>query len=131
MPAQLPKRRSAAVESLEWNDLRVILAICRSGSLARAARLLGKDHSTLFRKLNRIEDRAGVRFFEPLPSGYTMTDAGELALRFGERIESEFHALSREIDGRDARLQGNVRITAPDGICSVHLPPVTPREFER
>jgi DNA-binding transcriptional LysR family regulator len=78
----------------------------------------------LFRKLNRIEARAGVRFFERLPSGYRMTDAGEVVLRFGERIESEFHALSREIDGRDARLQGNVRVTAPDGICSVHLPPL-------
>lgn len=115
---------TAGVERLEWSDLRVILAICRAGSLTGAARLLGKDHSTLFRKLNKIEDAAGVRFFERLSSGYAMTDAGEIALRFGERIESDFHALGREIDGRDARLQGNVRVTAPDGICTVHLPPV-------
>jgi len=121
-----PTDRSAqaSVERLSWGDLPVILAICRSGSLAGAARLLGKDHSTLFRKLNRIEDRAGVRFFERLPSGYTMTDAGEIALRFGERIESEFHGLSREIDGRDARLQGTVRITAPAGICTMHMPSI-------
>ena len=109
---------------LEWNDLRVILAICRTGSLAGAARHLRKNHSTLFRKLNQIESRAGVRFFERLPSGYSMTDAGEIALRFGERIEGEFHALGHEIDGRDARLQGNVRVTAPDGICTNHLPPL-------
>jgi len=115
---------SPGLEGLEWGDLRVILAICRSGSLVGAARLLGKDHSTLFRKLNRIEEDAGVRFFERLPTGYAMTDAGEIALRFGERIESEFHALGREIDGRDARLQGNVCITAPDGISTDHLPPV-------
>jgi DNA-binding transcriptional LysR family regulator len=115
---------SAGLDGLEWSDLRVILAICRTGSLAGAARLLSKDHSTLFRKLNKIESRAGVRFFERLPSGYTMTDAGEIALRFGERIESEFQALGHEIDGRDARLQGNVRVTAPDGICTVHLPPM-------
>lgn len=123
-------RTSPGFERLEWSDLRVILAICRSGSLAGAARLLGKDHSTLFRKLNRIEDRAGVRFFERLATGYTMTDAGEVALEFGERIEDEFHALSREIDGRDARLQGNVRVTAPDGVCSIHLPPLL-AEFRR
>ncbi len=116
--------QSPALNRLEWSDVRVLLAICRTGSLAGAARLLGKDHSTLFRKLNRIESDAGVRFFERLPSGYTMTDAGEIALRFGERIESELHALSHEIDGRDARLQGNVRVTAPDGICTLHLPPL-------
>lgn len=128
-PGDRHARRSAVDQvpgpgHLEWNDLRVILAICRTGSLAAAARLLGKDHSTLFRKLNQIESRAGVRFFERLPSGYTMTDAGEIALRFGESIEGEFHALGHEIDGRDARLQGNVRVTAPDGICTVHLPPL-------
>lgn len=131
MPGESPREpRGAGLDRLEWSDLPVLLAICRTGSLAGAARLLGKDHSTLFRKLNLIESRAGVRFFERLPSGYTMTDAGELALQFGERIESEFHALGHEIDGRDARLQGNVRITAPDGICTVHLPPVL-AEFHR
>ncbi len=125
IPNEAPREpQSAGLSRLEWSDLRVILAICRMGSLAGAARLLGKDHSTLFRKLNRIESVAGVRFFERLPSGYLMTDAGEIALRFGERIESEFHALGREIDGRDARLEGNVRVTAPDGICTVHLPPL-------
>lgn len=120
----------AGIAGLEWSDLRFILAICRAGSLVGAARRLGKDHSTLFRKLNRIESRAGVRFFERLSTGYTMTDAGEIALRFGERIESEFHSLGREIDGRDARLEGTVRVTAPEGVCTDHLPPVL-AEFHR
>lgn len=115
---------ASSVGQLEWDDLRVILAICRAGSLVGAARALRQDHSTLFRKLNRIEERSGVRFFERLASGYAMTDAGEIALRFGERIEGEFHGLGREIDGRDARLQGTVRVTAPDGICTVLLPPI-------
>lgn len=120
----------AGVGGLDWNDLRVILAICRAGTLAGAARALGRDHSTLFRKLNSIEDRAGVRFFERLASGYAMTDAGEIALAFGERIEGEFHSLGREIDGRDARLQGSVRVTAPDGVCTGLLPPLL-AEFHR
>ena len=125
MPRPAPKpSRAAHLDRLEWSDLRIILAICRAGSLVGAARNLGKDHSTLFRKLNRIESDAGVRFFERLPTGYAMTDAGEIALRFGERIESDFQALSHEIDGRGTRLQGNVLVTAPDGICTVHLPPI-------
>jgi len=122
LPTIPPTEPPAGVAALDWSDLRCVLAICRAGSLVGAARLLEQDHSTLFRKLNRIEDRAGVRFFERLPSGYAMTDAGEIALRFGERIESEFHALGREIDGRDARLEGTVRITAPDHLSTDHLP---------
>lgn len=117
---------SAAVKSrtmeLEWNDLMVILAVCRSGSLSGAARELGQNHSTIFRKINGIEEKTGVRFFERLPNGYAMTEAGMTAMRYAERIETEVHALGREVLGQDLRLQGKVRVTAPEGMTVVALP---------
>lgn len=108
---------------LEWNDLAVILAVCRAGSLSGAARELGHNHSTVFRRINTIEERTGVRFFERLPNGYKMTEAGETALRYAERIESEFFSLGREVVGQDARLKGKVRVTGPESLCGVVLPP--------
>lgn len=113
-----------STQDLEWNDVAVILAICRAGSLARAARTMGLTHSTVFRRLNAIEKKTGVRFFDRLPHGYVMTESGEAAKRFGERMESEMHALGREILGRDMRLQGKVRMTAPEGLATTLLPPV-------
>jgi len=107
---------------LEWNDLTVILAVCRAGSLSGAARILGHNHSTIFRKINAIEEKTGVRFFERLPDGYAMTEAGETALRYAERIESEVHALSREVLGQDMRLQGRIRVTAPEGMTTQMAP---------
>jgi DNA-binding transcriptional LysR family regulator len=115
---------------LEWSDLRVILAVCREGSLSGAARVLGQNHSTVFRRINAIEERTGVRFFERMPNGYFMTDAGESARASAERIEGEVHALGREILGQDARLQGKVRITAPEGIA-MHIAPRMLAEFCR
>ena len=111
--------------ALEWNDLTVILAICRAGTLSGAARVLGQNHSTIFRKINAIEGKTRVRFFERLPDGYKMTEAGQTAMRFAERIESEIHALSREVLGQDMRLQGKIRVTAPEGITTE----ITPRLF--
>jgi len=113
---------TSGITELEWNDLTVILAICRTGSLSGAARTLGQDHSTIFRKINAIEEKTGVRFFERLPSGYAMTDAGQTALRYAERIESEVHALSREVLGQDTRLQGKISVTAPEGMTTGFLP---------
>ena len=98
--------------ALEWSDLAVILAICRAGSLSGAARTLGNNHSTVFRKINAIEDKTGVRFFERLPEGYAMTDAGRTAMQYAERIEAEVHALGREVLGQDMRLQGKITLTA-------------------
>lgn len=103
---------------LEWSDLSVILAICRAGSLSGAARVLGHNHSTIFRRINAIEDKTGVRFFERLPDGYLMTEAGQTAMRYAERIENEVHALGREVLGQDMRLQGKIRVTAPEGITT-------------
>lgn len=115
---------------LEWNDLTVILAICRAGSLSGAARTLGQNHSTVFRKINAIEEKTGVRFFERLPEGYAMTEAGETALRYAERIESEVQALGREVLGQDMRLQGKIHLTAPEGFA-LTLAPKLMAEFRR
>ena len=112
----------APVMEMEWNDLMVILAVCRAGSLSGAARILGHNHSTVFRKINTIEEKTGVRFFERLPDGYKMTDAGITAMRYAERIESEVHALGREVLGQDMRLQGKIRVTAPEGMTVQVLP---------
>lgn len=101
-----------ANKELEWNDLSVILAMCRAGSLSGASRILVQNHSTIFRKINAIEEKTGIRFFERLPDGYVMTEASETALRYAERIENGVHALSREVLGQDTRLQGKIRATA-------------------
>ena len=112
---------------LDWGDLAVILAVCRAGTLSGAARVLGQNHSTIFRKINAIEEKTRVRFFERLPDGYVMTEAGETALRYAERIESEVHALSREVLGQDTRLQGKIRVTSPEGMSMKILPELAAR----
>ena len=49
--------------NLSWDDLRVVLAIARNGSLAGAARSLKGSHATVFRRLNALERRMGIRLF--------------------------------------------------------------------
>jgi DNA-binding transcriptional LysR family regulator len=105
---------------MQWNDLSIVLEICRAGTLAGAARSLGVNHSTVFRRLNNIEENMGVRFFERLPHGYVMTGAGEAAMRAAESIDDVVLGLSRDLLGKDMRLQGSIRVTAPEGL-SLHL----------
>jgi len=127
-PAELATQRKP--DGLEWNDLAVILAICRAGSLSGAARALRLNHSTVFRKLNSIEAKTRVRFFERLPDGYAMTDAGRTAMQYAERIEAEVHALGREVLGQDLRLQGRVTVTAMEGLAATTVPAML-AEFRR
>lgn len=108
---------------MNWDDLNLVLAICRSGSLSGAARRLGVNHSTVFRRLNAIEESLQVRLFERQANGYLMTEAGEAVKRSAERIDEEVVTLSRELLGRDLRLQGTIRITAPEGLAVRLLTP--------
>jgi DNA-binding transcriptional LysR family regulator len=118
---------SPVTRELEWNDLAVILAICRAGSLSGAARSLGKTHSTVFRNINAIEEKTGVRFFDRFDHGYVMTDAGQTAMDYAERIEGEFHALSLEVLGQDTKLRGRIRVTSPEAFAEDHAPGIIAR----
>ena len=101
----------------DWDDLRLVLAIARAGGLSGAAKSLGVNHSTLFRRLNAIEENLGVKLFERLPTGYRPTDAGERLIGAAERIEAEAIALDRELTGRDTRLSGRLRVTSSETLA--------------
>ena len=109
----------------DWSDLRSFLAIARAGSLQGAARTLGVNHSTVFRRLNALEARLGVRLFDRLARGYALTVAGEHMLASAERVEDEILGLERRLLGGDVRLSGVLRVTTTDtlvhGLLGPHL----------
>lgn len=106
----------------DWNELRLVLAVARTGSLTAAARTLGIDHSTVFRRLNAVETRLGVRIFERLPGGaYRVTPAGERMACAAERMEDEALALARDITGADRRLSGRLRVTSSETLAHSRL----------
>lgn len=102
---------------LDWNDFRMVLAIARAGGLVRAAAGLGVNHSTIFRRLNVLEERLGVQLFERLPGGYEPTEAGAQVIAAAERIEAEALTLERDLAGRDARLCGRLRVTSSETLA--------------
>lgn len=102
----------------DWNDLRMVLAINRAGTLTGAAVALGINHSTAFRRLNQLEERLGVRLFERLPGGnYQATAAGEQMSETAERVEAETATLDRDLAGRDHRLTGQLRVTSSETLA--------------
>jgi DNA-binding transcriptional LysR family regulator len=109
----------------DWNELRLVLAVHRAGSLTAAAVTLGVDHSTAFRRLKALEERLGVRLFQRLPGGaYQATEAGARMAAGAERMEDEALALDRDISGRDHRLCGRLRVTSSETLAYSRLTPL-------
>lgn len=115
---------------MDWDDVRSFLAIARARSLSGAARDLGVRQSTMSRRLDGLEARAGARLLQRTSRGYELTALGEAVLGNAERMEAEAIAVERLVQGRDVALSGVVRLTTvevvaeqilPDAIARLHV----------
>jgi DNA-binding transcriptional LysR family regulator len=108
---------------MDWDDLRYFDAVAQAGSLAGAARALNVNHSTVFRRLNRLEQNYGVRLFERHREGYSLSVAGEEMQQSVFRIGEEVAQLDRRLTGRDLSLSGTLTVTTTDTLMHRFLGP--------
>ncbi len=108
---------------IDWDDVRYFLAIARGGSVRSAAGHLGVNHSTVLRRVARLEERLGVQMFEKLPSGYRLTAAGEEVLELAAQMETSSLQLETRVFGRDQSVRGLLRVTLTPILASHLLMP--------
>jgi DNA-binding transcriptional LysR family regulator len=107
-----------------WDDLRYFHAVAEFGSLNGAKKRLHVNHSTVFRRINSLEEKLGVRLFERRDARYILTGSGEALVACTEQIAAAIDEVDRLIIGGDQALEGIIRITAPDGFACYRLPPL-------
>jgi DNA-binding transcriptional LysR family regulator len=111
-------KRAPPRKPIDWDDLRYVLAVADSGSLSRAASMLRVNRTTVLRRINAFERKHAVRLFERLPSGYTLTDAGNEILAAARGFENAIVSLERKLAGQDLRAEGLVRVTTTDTLLA-------------
>jgi DNA-binding transcriptional LysR family regulator len=109
---------------MNWDDLRLFLAVARRGSISSGARQLDLQHSTVSRRMRRLEQDLGVRLFDKVPSGYALTTAGEHLMEAANRMEREVLSVDGALSGRDLKLSGPLRVTAIDNMATTVLMPM-------
>ena len=107
---------------MNWDDVRIFLAVARSGQILGAARSLGLNHATVARRLTALEQALGSRLFTRKTNGSELSGEGERFLVHAERMESAMLAAS-ESAGADSIIDGTVRVGAPDGFGVAFLAP--------
>ena len=76
VPATRPPRSYGG--SMDWDDVRVFLAVAREGSMRAAGRALGLSQPTIARRLAAFEATfGGPTLFDRLPEGLRLNAAGE------------------------------------------------------
>ena len=93
------------------DELVVLRAIAEAGSLARAARKLGRSPPALTRALAALESRAGVRLVERTTRRLAFTDAGRRLVDRARALIADYEAA---VHGEAAApVRGLLRVTAP------------------
>ena len=109
---------------MNWDDLRLFLAVARTGSISGAARQLDVQHSTVSRRMRKLEGQLGARLIERTKGGYTLTPAGQNVMQASNRIETEVLGVDAAVLGVDADLVGPLKVTAINNMASTVLMPM-------
>ena len=105
------------VSELVWDDLKYFALVAREGSVAGAARLAKVEHSTIVRRIGRLEETLSLRLFNRLVRGWVLTEEGVALRERAFRIEGQILEVMRcaQAMGNDA---GSVVLTAPPDLLS-------------
>ena len=105
----------AMSSEISTDDLRMLLALARTGKLVTAATLLGIDHTTVRRRLNRLQTALGATVVEHGADGWTLTDLGRVVVERSAPLDQIVQSVRDAVAGESGTIRGSVRISAPDG----------------
>lgn len=94
---------------MNWDDLRLFLAVARQGGLAAAATTTGKSPPTLGRRMLALEGAVGAELFRRLARGYELTEQGLDLLNRVSELEARIEPIA---NGPGKRRRALIKISA-------------------
>ncbi len=117
--------------TLEWEQVRLFLAIARERSLAGAAGRLGVDISTISRRLDRLESELGAALFDRTRTGTTPTSLAETMIPHAEEMELAALRFATAGTAVETAVEGTIRLSVPPGIADAFVAPALAKLHDR
>ncbi|MBM7070386.1 LysR family transcriptional regulator [Actibacterium sp. 188UL27-1] len=110
-------------ERLDWNDLKLILALAEGGYVSRAAEKLHVDQTTIPRRIRRLEDRLDLKLIERIKGGVVLTSAADDLVRIAREVETGIDdALSAPLEAPP--VTGTVKLSGTDFMLDLLMEPL-------
>ncbi|MGW6974187.1 LysR family transcriptional regulator [Streptomyces sp. NPDC054952] len=93
------------------DDLRVLVAVCRAGSLSAVARDLGRTQSAVSQHIRRLEKETGTALVERHARGVVPTEAGRILWAAAAEGMAGLDGALRRLDDLVHATGGSVRVT--------------------
>ncbi len=117
------------MNSMEWDSIRIFLAVAEQGSMSAAAQVVGISQPTVSRQILALEERTGLHLFERSTSGLKLTPVGRQLLESAKDTALGAERFSRQVNGSSIEESGNVRLAVselfgfhflPDALAAFH-----------
>ena len=109
---------------MNWDDLKIVLAVSRCGTMSAAAQQLKVQHSTVSRRIKALEKQLGTNIIRRMQGRYELTKAGNKLKDTALRIESEIISVDGTLSRKDDPLFGPLRVTTINSMASTILMPM-------
>lgn len=113
----------------EWGDLRYFLELARTGKLSVTARKLGVEHTTVARRISRLEEQINSSLFDRRRDGYSLTEAGDALVPHAEAMEAAMLVAMSETGAQTGGATGTVRIGTPEAFGLFAVVPELPKLY--
>ena len=117
--------------SINWDDLKIALAIARHGTLSAAARALGTTQPTVSRRLDALEQRLQAQLFDRDANGLRPTALARSLLDGLESMDAGAQSVERLVAARDTGLSGEILVTSLDWLGDEVIAPMLARYAAR
>jgi DNA-binding transcriptional LysR family regulator len=107
-----------AVRRLSTRELRMFLAVARSGSMAKAAKTLATSQPAISKTIADMEHNLGVRLLDRSPQGVEPTQYGRALVKCGIAVFNELKQGVNEIEFLADPTAGELRIGCPDPVAA-------------
>lgn len=107
--------------SVKWDDLRVFLEVARQGSVHGASKRLRLDHSTVCRRIDKLESILSMKLIDRTQRGILLREEARDLLRHIEEMEVHANSLEDAVVSDHSRDVQTVRIATMEGIASRYI----------
>lgn len=109
---------------MDWNDLRLFLAVARLGSIRAAAADLRINQSTVNRRMDVLEHDLDLVLFDRSTRGLVLTDVGRSIAAVADPMQAQADRVKAEADRQRRAVGGVLKITAPHVIGATLVAPI-------
>lgn len=109
---------------MDWNDLRLFLAVARLGSIRAAAAELGVNQSTVNRRMDVLEHDLNLVLFDRSTRGFVLTAQGSAMAEAAAPMQAQADRVRAEAERLRRTLTGRLKLTAPHSVGVAFIAPI-------